>query len=87
MTACKRNRRLAYVFSVLVIAAAGGCSDWGGKRVMLFDGKDLNGWKALDPAHNAWQVAGNVELDPADISKLRACAETVLMPYRTVMGV
>lgn len=25
--------------------------------------------------------------DPAEISKLRACAETVLMPYRTVMGV
>ncbi|MBV5296674.1 MAG: phage gp6-like head-tail connector protein [Rhodoferax sp.] len=26
-------------------------------------------------------------VDPAEISKLRACAETVLMPYRTVMGV
>lgn len=79
MTMSKCNRRLAWAFSVLVVLAATGCSEWGGKRVELFHGTDLCGWAALDPAHNAWQVAGGVELDPADISKFKIVSGTGIM--------
>ncbi len=79
MTAWKRNRRLAWVFSVLVVAAAGGCSDVGAKRAVLFDGKGLDGWKALDPAHNEWQVAGGVDLDLADISRFKITPGTGIL--------
>jgi hypothetical protein len=79
MIATVKQRGLVLVFSALLSLAAAGCSDMGGKRVMLFDGQSLNGWKALDPARNAWQVAGKVELDPADISKFKILPGTGLM--------
>ena len=40
-----------------------GCSI-GGNQMSLFNGKDLDGWKALRPDNNKWQVAGSVELNP-----------------------
>ena len=70
MTTWKRNRRLGWALS-LSIAAAAGCSEWGGKRVQLFNGQDLTGWVALEPARNDWLVASKVELDPADNKKFK----------------
>jgi hypothetical protein len=68
MIGSRWNRGMMWALSGLIVAAAG-CSEMGGKRVVLFNGMDLNDWKALEPAHNTWQVAEKVELNPADISK------------------
>lgn len=78
MIATRCNRGMMWALSGL-IAAAAGCSDMGGPRVVLFDGKDLAGWKALKPADNAWQVAESVDLNPADISKFVIAPGTGIM--------
>ncbi len=42
-------------------------SAWGeAKWVNLFNGKDVAGWKALDPAQNEWRTAAAVKPDPAE---------------------
>ena len=47
-----------------------------GGKVILFDGKDLNGWKTQSPeAQSHWKVASEVSLDPADPQKLKAAGE------------
>ncbi|HSW46204.1 MAG TPA: DUF1080 domain-containing protein [Phycisphaerae bacterium] len=75
----KRNRRLVWAFSALLGLSAAGCSDWGGQRVQLFNGKDLNGWVALEPTKNEWQAAGSVELDPADPAKFKISPGTGIL--------
>lgn len=32
----------------------------------LFNGRDLGGWKAMNPANNKWRTAARVTLDPKD---------------------
>ena len=59
-----------------VLAPAAGCSDWGGQRVVLFDGKDLNGWTAQDPDRNEWEVVGGVELDPDNPKRFKVTPGT-----------
>jgi hypothetical protein len=47
-----------------------------GGKVVLFDGKDLNGWKTQSPeAQSHWKVASEVSLDPADPQKLKGSGE------------
>jgi hypothetical protein len=47
-----------------------------GGKVVLFDGKDLNGWKTQSrEAQSHWKVASEVSLDPADPQKLKAAGE------------
>lgn len=53
---------IVLAWSILTLsgcASNGGDSGW----VELVNGRDLTGWRAMDPAHNAWKVASRVELD------------------------
>jgi len=47
---------------------ATGCTTGGTQAewTELFNGRDLTGWQAMKPDDNAWQAAGNVELDPTN---------------------
>jgi hypothetical protein len=45
-------------------------------RVVLFDGKDLSGWKTQSPeAQSHWKVASEVSLDPSDPKKLKGSGD------------
>jgi hypothetical protein len=42
-------------------------------KVVLFDGKDLSGWKTQSPeAQSHWKIASEVSLDPSDPKKLKS---------------
>lgn len=71
------SRRIAQglVLSIVLVLlmAMSGCGN-SSKQVewiTLFDGERLDGWRWGGPAEkNTWQVAGQVEIDPADPKKL-----------------
>jgi len=45
-------------------------------KVVLFDGKDLTGWKTQSPeAQSHWKVASDASLDPADAKKLKGTGD------------
>jgi hypothetical protein len=45
-------------------------------KVVLFDGKDLSGWKTQSPeAQSHWKIASEVSLDPSDPKKLKGAGD------------
>jgi hypothetical protein len=61
--------------AVLSLALLAGCESTGPRQVAgpdlisLFNGYELAGWKAMNPAQNAWQTASQVRVDAEDPKK------------------
>jgi len=67
MTKTTRTTRATFgilLSGILLVTSLGCGASAASKRIVLFNGRDLSGWKAMNPNNNAWRVAGKVELDP-----------------------
>ena len=74
------NRRVQVLLAALVLLATSfatrAADDKADGWISLFNGKDLTGWKTVDPNDTkCWAVTGDVALDPADPAKLKGSGE------------
>lgn len=57
-------------------AVGASASTSGGQQTVLFNGKDLTGWKTRDPAKkDLWKVAADAAVDPANPRALKASGQ------------
>lgn len=60
------------------LALAAGCSNSTARRE-LFNGRDFGGWKAMNPAQNAWLTASEVAPDSANAQRFKVIPGSGIM--------